>query len=116
MPQQSTNRDIMDGVTLPEYDHNRPGEPLIYESAAGIVYARYANPELKHIKRWIIGGDPKGFIPGTGMPKPEEWWEIEEPLPNWTLIQQHQELRDKYTEFLECQQKYVAWEKLSGQR
>ena len=38
-------------------DHNIPGEELVYERANGIVYARYTNPELRHIKRWIIGGD-----------------------------------------------------------
>jgi len=33
-----------------------PNEPLIYERANGVVYARYQNkPE---IPRWIIGGDP----------------------------------------------------------
>ena len=91
-----------------------PGEPLIYERANGVVYARYANkPEMD---RWIIGGDPKGFIPGTGMPRPEEWWEIEDPLPDWTLIQQHKKLRDMYTAFLTEQEKYKTWEKLSGQR
>ena len=39
MPQQNTNRNIIDGVTLPKNDQNIPGEELIYESAAGIVYA-----------------------------------------------------------------------------
>ena len=68
MPQQNTNRNIISGVTLPKNSQSIPGEELIYESAAGIVYARYANPKLRHIKRWIIGGDPAGFIPGTGMP------------------------------------------------
>ena len=33
-----------------------PNEPLIYERADGVVYARYRDkPE---IPRWIIGGDP----------------------------------------------------------
>jgi len=33
-----------------------PNEPLIYERANGVVYARYRDkPE---IERWIIGGDP----------------------------------------------------------
>jgi hypothetical protein len=105
MPQQSTH-----------HNHNIPGEKLIYERAAGIVYARYANPALRDIPRWIIGGNPEGFIPGTGMPKPEEWWEIEDPLPDWTLIQQHKKLRDMYTAFLTEQEKYKTWEKLSGQR
>ena len=105
MPQQSMNP-----------DHNIPGEKLIYERAAGIVYARYMNPELSHIPRWIVGGNPEGFIPGTGMPRPEEWWEIEDPMPDWTLIQQHKKLRQMYTAFLKEQEKYKTWEILSGQR
>ena len=105
MPQQSTH-----------HNHNIPGEKLIYERAAGIVYARYANPALRDIPRWIIGGNPEGFIPGTGMPKPEEWWEIEDPLPDWTLLQKHKKLRDMYTAFLTEQEKYKTWEKLRGQR
>ena len=32
-----------------------PNEPLVYERANGVVFARYANkPE---IPRWIVGGD-----------------------------------------------------------
>jgi hypothetical protein len=105
MQQQNTNP-----------DHNIPGEELIYERVAGIVYARYTNPELRDIPRWIIGGDPQGFIPGTGMPKPEEWWEISDPMPDWTLLQKHKKLRDMYTAYLTEQEKYKAWEELSGQR
>lgn len=115
MPQRSTNRNIIGGVTLPEYDQNIPGEKLIYESAAGIVYARYMNPELRHIPRWIVGGNPEGFIPGTGMPRPEEWQGLD-CEPDWTLIQKNPKLKDLYTKFLLEQNKYTAWEKLSGQR
>ena len=116
MPQLNTNRNIISGVTLPKNSQSIPGEELIYESAAGIVYARYANPKLRHIKRWIIGGDPAGFIPGTGMPRPEEWYEIENPMPDWTLLQEHKKLRDMYTAFLTEQEKYKTWEKLNGTR
>lgn len=98
-------------------DHNViPGEALIYERANGIVYARYRDPPHNTKPRWIIGGAPEGFIPGTGMPRPEEWWEIEDPMPDWTLIQQHKKLRQLYTAFLNEQEKYKTWEKLSGQR
>ena len=55
MQQQNTNP-----------DHNIPGEPLVYERAAGLVYARYTNPDLRHIKRWIIGGDPAGVARAQG--------------------------------------------------
>jgi len=33
-----------------------PNEPLIYERADGVVYARYS--QRPEIPRWIIGGDP----------------------------------------------------------
>jgi len=93
-----------------------PGEALIYERAAGIVYARYRDPPHNLKPRWIVGGDPEGFIPGTGMPRPEEWYEIENPMPDWTLIQQNKKLREMYTAYLIEQEKYKAWEVLSGQR
>ena len=41
-----------------------PGEPLIYERADGVVYARYRDrPE---IQRWIVGGDPDGVARAKG--------------------------------------------------
>ena len=41
-----------------------PGEPLIYERANGVVYARYRDkPE---IPRWIIGGDPGAVARAQG--------------------------------------------------
>jgi hypothetical protein len=40
------------------------GEPLIYERANGVVYARYRDkPE---IERWIIGGDPGAVAKAQG--------------------------------------------------
>ncbi len=36
-----------------------PGQPLIYERANGVTYARYRDPPHNKIKRWIVGGDPK---------------------------------------------------------
>jgi len=41
-----------------------PDEPLIYERADGVVYARYAN--IPDIERWIIGGDPGGVARAQG--------------------------------------------------
>jgi hypothetical protein len=35
-----------------------PGEPLIYERANGVVYARYRDAPHNTIPRWIVGGDP----------------------------------------------------------
>ena len=41
-----------------------PNEPLIYERANGVVFARYANkPE---IERWIVGGDPGAVARAQG--------------------------------------------------
>jgi len=41
-----------------------PNEPLIYERANGIVYARYRDkPE---IPRWVIGGDPGAVARAQG--------------------------------------------------
>lgn len=41
-----------------------PGEPLIYERANGLVYARYRDrPE---IERWIVGGDPGSVAQAQG--------------------------------------------------
>ena len=42
-----------------------PNEPLIYERANGVVFARYRDkPE---IKRWIIGGDPCDVARANGQ-------------------------------------------------
>ena len=35
-----------------------PNQPLIYERANGVVFARYRDPPHNTIPRWIIGGDP----------------------------------------------------------
>ena len=42
-----------------------PGEPLIYERANGVVYARYRN--RPDIERWIIGGDPNAVARAKGQ-------------------------------------------------
>ena len=34
-----------------------PDQPLIYERANGVVFARYRDPPHNKIPRWIIGGD-----------------------------------------------------------
>ena len=42
-----------------------PGEPLIYERANGVVYARYR--DRSDIERWIIGGDPNAVARAKGQ-------------------------------------------------
>lgn len=42
----------------------KPNEPLIYERANGVVYARYAN--RNDIPRWIIGGDEDAINKANG--------------------------------------------------
>ena len=44
----------------------KPGEPLIYERADGVVYARYRDPPHNLIPRWIVGGDPAGVARAQG--------------------------------------------------
>ena len=34
-----------------------PGEVLIYERVADVVYAKYRDPPHNKIPRWILGGD-----------------------------------------------------------
>ena len=41
-----------------------PNEPLIYERADGVVYARYR--DLPSVPRWIVGGDPAGVARAQG--------------------------------------------------
>jgi hypothetical protein len=43
-----------------------PGQPLIYERADGVVYARYRDPPYNSQPRWIIGGDPAGVARAQG--------------------------------------------------
>ena len=106
MPQQNTQTD----------EELIPGEALIYERANNIVYARYRDPPHNTKPRWIIGGDPQGFIPGTGMPRPDEWVHIQQCTPDWKLMQKYDKLQELYTAFLIEQDKYVTWEKVVGQR
>ena len=42
----------------------KPNEPLIYERANGVVYARYANDHS--VPRWIVGGDPGAVARAQG--------------------------------------------------
>lgn len=52
-----------------------PEQPLIYERANGVVYARYAN--RSDIPRWIVGGDPGAVARAQGdMLHYSEWQDL----------------------------------------
>ena len=53
-----------------------PGQPLIYERANGVTYARYRDPPHNKIKRWIVGGDPKAVAEAKGIIDYDEWKDI----------------------------------------
>lgn len=44
----------------------KPNEPLIYERANGVVYARYRDPPHNTIPRWVVGGDPGAVAKAQG--------------------------------------------------
>ena len=90
--------------------------PLIYESANGVTYARYRDPSHNQLPRWVIGGNIKGWIRGTNIITPDEWVDIKDPTPDFSLIVKNKKLLDAYTKFLEEQKKYQTWKKLSEQR
>jgi len=54
-----------------------PGEPLIYERANGVVYARYR--DRADIERWIVGGDPDAVAKAKGeILSYGEWQNLQE--------------------------------------
>jgi hypothetical protein len=54
-----------------------PDQPLIYERADGVVYARYRDPPHNKLPRWIVGGDPEGVAKAQGsLISYAEWKEI----------------------------------------
>ena len=73
-----------------------PNEPLIYERANGVVFARYANkPE---IERWIVGGDPGAVARAQGkLLDYAEWQNLcELAQTNQTLKKQLDKLVNTY--------------------
>lgn len=73
-----------------------PNEPLIYERADGVIYARYANkPE---IPRWIVGGDPDSVNKASGnLFSYSEWQDMMRIAEsNITLKTQMKKLLDIY--------------------
>ena len=91
---------------------NTKHKALIYESANGITYAKYRDDST--IPRWVVGGNLKGWIPGTNIQCPEDWYEFKDVRPDFNLILSNPNLKDVYTKFLSEQKKYQVWEKLSG--
>ena len=83
---------------------------LIFERANGITYARYANDPST--SRWPVGGNTKGWIPGTQVQCPQEWYEFNDVRPNFALIVKNKKLQDAYKKFLQEQEKYIVWESL----
>jgi hypothetical protein len=54
-----------------------PGQPLIYERANGVVYAKYRDPPYTDIPRWVIGGDPGAVARAQGrLLDYSEWLEL----------------------------------------
>ena len=83
---------------------------LIFEYANGITYARYMDDST--IPRWPVGGNTKGWIPGTQIQCPKEWYEFNDVRPNFALIVKNKKLQDAYKKFLQEQEKYIVWESL----
>jgi len=89
-----------------------PEQALIYENANGVLYARYRDPPHNKIPRWVVGGHPQGFYPRTTIPLPVDW-NYTRVDPAYELIDKNEKLRKKYIEFLEEQDKYLAWETMT---
>ncbi len=53
-----------------------PNEPLIYERANGVVFARYRDPPYNMIERWVVGGKPKAVAEAMGIIDYDEWKDI----------------------------------------
>ena len=50
-----------------------PNEPLIYERANGVVFARYRDPPHNKIPRWVIGGETDATAKALGIVSFDEW-------------------------------------------
>ena len=89
--------------------HNKH-KAVIFESSNGITYARFRDDPT--IPRWKVGGNTKGWIAGTKIQCPDEWSNFKEIHPNFATITNNPKLLEKYTKFLQEQEKYLAWEAL----
>jgi len=55
----------------------KPDQPLIYERANGVIYARYRDPPHNTIPRWVIGGDPTAVAHAQGdLISYREWQDL----------------------------------------
>ena len=63
------------------------GQSLIYERADGVTYARYRDPPLNKLPRWIVGGDPKAVSKAEGKLFGYDMWQkmMEEAETNTVL-------------------------------
>lgn len=54
------------------------GEPLIYEQASGVTYARFRDEPKKsfYAGRWIIGGEPESVAMAKGYLGYDSWKEL----------------------------------------
>ena len=89
---------------------NTKDRVLIYEYANGVTYARFADDNT--VPRWAVGGNIKGFIPGTNIQHPKDWYEFNDVRPDFNLILKHKKLYNAYTKFLKEAKKYELWEEL----
>ena len=66
-----------------------PNEPLIYERADGIVFARYRDPPHNKIPRWVVGGDADAIKKLEGRLDFEEYLKMVDcAKTNYTLKKQ----------------------------
>lgn len=66
-----------------------PNQPLIYERANDVVYARYRDPPYNTIPRWVVGGDTKQEVLDYTM-----WREIVD------MAKEHPTLNDQLEQLL----------------
>ena len=74
-----------------------PNQPLIYERANGVVFARYRDPPYNMIERWVVGGEPKAVAEAMGIIDYDEWKDIMmRAEKNITLSKLIEKLRQTY--------------------
>jgi hypothetical protein len=63
------------------------GQSLIYERTDGVTYARYRDPPLNKLPRWIVGGDPNAVSKAEGKLFGYDMWQkmMEEAETNTVL-------------------------------
>tara|TARA_B100001057_G_scaffold495900_1_gene595959 strand:+ start:1810 stop:2073 length:264 start_codon:yes stop_codon:yes gene_type:complete len=66
-----------------------PNQPLIYERANGVVYARYRDPPHNMIERWVVGGEAKSVAEAMGIIDYDEWKDIMIASEKHKILQKH---------------------------